>query len=341
MSKLGVSMPILNQPMEAFPRMAAAADDAGFDSVWDYEFYRNPFVIHAMTARETSRIQLATGLATTANRTPFEMANAAADIDEISCGRALVGLGIGAAGFAEIFHGADVDHPAARLREFIGIMRLGWEYLDTGKSAAFEGDYYRFGDPPFNPWGRRALTRPEIPIYLAALRPTMLKVAGEIADGVIGYMMTPKYLDEVVLPNVAAGAKRAGRDPHAIDVASETICSVSTDRAEAYRRARIQVGTYAAYPVSEPLVDILGLRKERLDVLDALMREGPGCLERVVDNKLVDALAIAGTPDECRRKLAEYEGRLPHIILHTPYVPPLTQEDSADAYHNIITTFGQ
>jgi len=87
--------------------------------------------------------------------------------------------------------------------------------------------------------------------------------------------------------------------------------------------------------------DALGLRQERLDVLDALMREGPGCLERLVDNKLVDALAIAGTPDECRRKLAEYEGRLPHIILHTPYVPPLTQEDSADAYHNIITTFGR
>lgn len=78
-------------------------------------------------------------------------------------------------------------------------MRLGWRYLDTGKSAAFEGEYYSFGDPPFDPWGRRALVRLEISIYLAALRPTMLKLPGEIADGVIGYMMSPKYLGGVVL----------------------------------------------------------------------------------------------------------------------------------------------
>ncbi|HEY1967924.1 MAG TPA: LLM class flavin-dependent oxidoreductase, partial [Pseudonocardia sp.] len=69
MAKLGVSMPILNQPICEFPSMARAAEDAGFDSVWDYEFYRNPFLMHALNARETERIQLATGLAITANRT--------------------------------------------------------------------------------------------------------------------------------------------------------------------------------------------------------------------------------------------------------------------------------
>lgn len=341
MSKLGVSMPILNQPYQAFPVMAKAAEDAGFDSVWDYEFYRNPFVIHGLTAQATERIGLATGLATTVNRTPFEMANAAADVDEISDGRTILGLGIGAAGFAEVFHGAETNHPADRLREFIEVMRQAWGYLGTGRQVRFEGTYYRFGDPEFNPWGRRPLVREQIPVYLAALRPTMLRLAGEIADGLVGYMMNPTYLEQVVWPNVEAGARRAGRELSAVDIASETICSVSTDRAEAFRRARIQVGTYVAYPVSEPMVAQMGLEKERMTVLRSLMSEGPSCLERVTDDKLVEAFSITGTPDECRRRIKDYQDKLPHIILHTPYVPPLAREESADAFHNIVQTFGR
>lgn len=261
MAKLGVSMPILNQPICEFPSMARAAEDAGFDSVWDYEFYRNPFLMHALNARETERIQLATGLAITANRTPFEFANAAADVDEVSNGRLLIGMGIGASGFADFYSGAPVDHPAGRLREYIEVVRLCWDHLHTGEPVNYDGRYYRFASPPFNPFGTRSVVRPRIPIYLAALRPTMLKLAGAVADGVIGYMMSPRYLDETVWPNLRAGAERAGRDASTLDIASETICSVSTDRAEAVRRAKIQVGVYASYPVSEPLVNQLGLAR--------------------------------------------------------------------------------
>ncbi|MEZ0365881.1 LLM class flavin-dependent oxidoreductase [Mycobacterium sp. pUA109] len=334
-------MPMLNQPLSAFPAMARAAEDAGFDAVWNYEFYRNPFLIHALAADATERIQLATGLAITASRTPFEFANAAADVDEVSGGRLVAGMGIGAAGFADAYTGAPMDHPAARLREYIEVVKLCWKHFATGEPVEFHGKYQHFASPPFNPFGTRTVVRPEIPIYLAALRPTMLKLAGEVADGVIGYMMSSRYLDEVVWPNLRTGAQRAGRDPKRLTIASETICSVSNDRAEALRRAKIQVGVYASYPVSEPLVAQHGLQKERLAVLDALMKEGPGCFERVVDDKLVEALSITGTPDECRRQLRDFGDTLPHVIFHTPYVTPLGQEESADAYRNIIETFAR
>jgi len=340
-TKLGVTMPILNQPYTAFPTMAQAAEDAGFDSVWDYEFYRNPFVIHGLTSQVTSRIALATGLATTINRTPFEMANAAADIDELSGGRTILGIGMGAAGFADVFTGGNSEHPATQLREYIQAMKCAWRHLDTGEPCDFSGRYFSFAAPPFNPFGRRTIVRQHIPIYLAALRPTMLKLAGEVADGVIGYMMTPKFVEESVLPNVAIGAKKAGRDPSTIDVASETICSISTDRDEAYRRARIQVGIYMSYPVSAPLVDIMGLTAERMAVLEALMTRGPDALQDVVDDRLVDAFSLTGTPDEVRKKVSEYEGKLPHILFHTPYVPPLEPDASADAFANIIETFAR
>jgi alkanesulfonate monooxygenase SsuD/methylene tetrahydromethanopterin reductase-like flavin-dependent oxidoreductase (luciferase family) len=131
-----VSLPVLNQPFERYAEFAALADEAGFDSVWDYEFYRNPFVTHALNAQATRRLALGTGIATMATRTPFEMANAVADIDEISGGRALPGLSTGGAGWMECFNGTDIDRPLV----------------------------YRASSPPFNLWGTRHLVRPQIPI---------------------------------------------------------------------------------------------------------------------------------------------------------------------------------
>ena len=80
-------MPILNQPYEKFPVLARLADEAGFDSVWDYEFFRNPFIIHGVCSQQTRQIQHATGIATACSRTPFEMANAAADLTGHQAGR--------------------------------------------------------------------------------------------------------------------------------------------------------------------------------------------------------------------------------------------------------------
>jgi probable F420-dependent oxidoreductase len=334
--KIGATLPILNQAWDEFPRMAAAADQAGLDTLFDYEFWRNPFVIHALNCGVTERVTLATGLATAANRAPFEMANGAADLDELSGGRALLGMGMGSSDFADGFAGTDISHPATRLREYIKIVRMSWEYLETGDSMEFVGKYYRFRTPEFNPFNRRELVRPRIPIYVAALRPAMLRMAGEVADGVLGYLMTPKYTAEVVLPNLVQGAKRAGRDPQDIDIASETITSIHPDREEAYRRARIHVGTYICYPVSIPMVNFMGYEQQRLEVLDAFVQEGPACLERVVGDELVDAFSITGTPEEARQKMAEYHEILPHVVMHTPYVPGLTAEESADTfYHNV------
>ena len=84
-SRIGVSLPMLNQPYERYPEFASLAEDAGFDSVWDYEFFRNPFITHALNARATNRIQLGTGIATAAPRTPFEMANAIAAVGTPAC----------------------------------------------------------------------------------------------------------------------------------------------------------------------------------------------------------------------------------------------------------------
>jgi probable F420-dependent oxidoreductase len=330
-------MPMLNQPYEKYPEFAKLADEAGFDSLWDYEFYRNPFITHALCARVTHNIKLGTGIAAASGRAPNEMANAAADVDELSRGRAVLGLSTGGAGWADCYNGSDVDHPVARMREYIHLVRSIWQHHATGEPFEFTGRFYKGRSPPFNTFGvRERLVRPKIPIYLAGLKSKMLQLAGEIAEGALGYIWTPRYIKEYVLPNVALGAQKAGRSPADVDVASLVLCSVAADKKAARRLARINVGMYVATPGGETVAEYMGLQDERNALLKALMSEGLGALESATSDALVREFSICGTPDEARDQLAEYQGLLPHIILHTPYVPPIRQHESEAAFRAML-----
>lgn len=338
-SKLGISLPMLNLPPHTYADLAHLADEAGFDTLWDYEFYRNPFVTHALNARTTSSIKLATGIATAACRTPFEMANAAADIDELSDGRAILGTSVGGVGWTDVFNGADISHPMPRMREYIEAIRAVWEHFTTGEPFEYAGEYVRLASPPFNPWGVRELVRPQIPIYLGALKPLMLALAGEIADGVLGYLTTPTFLEQHIIPQVKRGADRAGRDVADVDITSLILCSISDDREEARRIARINVGNYVAYPISETVVEFMGLQEDRDAVLQALATQGPAALSRVTSDALLDAFAISGTPDDAVEQFAAFDGRLGHIVLHTPYVPPIAGAESEATFRATVETF--
>jgi probable F420-dependent oxidoreductase len=337
MSQIGITMPSRTAPLERIPEYARLADEAGFDSVWSYELYRNPFAMLNTAALATERAQLGTGLAAAFSRSPFELANAVADVDELSGGRAILGVGTGVPEFLTAFHNTDASKPVARMREYVECVRRGWQYMNTFEAEPFEGEFFSITPPPFNPWGGRQLARPEIPVYLAGMRPKLLGLCGEVANGWIGYLATPRFVEEVVAPNVAEGARKAGRDPSEIDLAADVICSVSPDRDVAMRRAKIHVGFYMSHPVSDIVIELHGLQDEQAAVRQALMTEGLAGLEKT-DEKLVETFSISGTPEEARQRLGEYSG-LPHVVLHTPYVPPLDAEESEDSYRNIVDAF--
>jgi probable F420-dependent oxidoreductase len=338
--RLGVTMPVLQAPLSRVGEFARMAEEAGLHSAWDYEFYKNPFVMLGAAAAATQRINLGTGIAAAFSRTPFELANAAADVDELSGGRTILGVGAGAADFLGAFHGDDFSAPVARMREYVTAVRRSWDYLHTGELVALEGKYYPLNPLPLNPWGARGTVRPRIPIYLAAMRPRMMELAGETADGLLTYLQTPEFVTEVTRPRIAAGAGRAGRDPSEVDLASMVICSVCDDRVEAQRRARIQVGMYVAYPVGDEVVRFHGFQAEQAKIQQALFTGGLAGLEDATDEVLVEAFSICGTPEEARRQLSRYAD-IPHLILHTPYIPAFTVEETVDAYEGILGAFGE
>lgn len=338
MTRIGITMPTRTAPLERIPEYARLADEAGFQSIWSYELYRNPFALLCLAATTSKQATLATGLTGAFPRSPFECANGAADVDELSGGRMLLGLGTGVPEFLQAFHSTDASHMVGRMSEYIDVLRRSWQYLRNGEAEPFEGKYYSFTPPPLNPWGVRGANSESIPVYLAAMRPKLLQLAGRKADGWIGYLATPEFLEQRVLPEIAVGAEAAGRDPSEVKLAGEVICSVSPDREVAMRRARIHVGFYAAHPVSDVVAEVHGLQDEIAAVRQALMTEGLGALEKTSD-ALVDAFSISGTPEEAREKIDAY-GALEHLALHTPYIPPLDAEESEDAYRQIVDAFG-
>jgi len=333
-------MPMVRQPLRKFPLMAKAAEDAGFDSVWDYEVYENPLLVLATAALATERIELGTGLATALSRSPFELANAAADVDQLSDGRLLLGVGLGIPGLMQTLHGADVDRPLRRMREYATALRLAWAYLSDQEPAEFVGDHYRFVTPPFNPLGARSMARVP-PLYLGGMNPRMIELAGELGDGLMGGGYSRRFVEETVLPRLAAGAERGGKPPEEVEFVCQVICCVSPDRAEALRRARIHVGQLVANPVQDGIVAAHGLEAEVLAVRESIARHGVEALEDVTDDRLVETFSIAGTPEECREQLRAWHELCPHVMLHTPYVPPLTPEETEDAFHQIVAAFAR
>jgi len=292
-------------------------------------------------AMRTSRIELGTGLAPIIPRTPFETANLIADVDELSDGRAILGMGLGTPAFMNGFHGTPLTQPVTRVREYVEMVRASWDWMSTGDPVAIQGRFHSVDFPGDFPWGGRPLVRPRIPIYLAAYGPKMLQLTGEVADGLLGAVWPADFAVHHVLPNLKIGADRAGRDLSEIDVCVEVVCSVHPDRSEALRRARVQVGAYSALPELGPLLEAYGLGAARQEILDALATKGPTALQDVTDDRLVELLSICGTPDEVRAQFDRFAEHIPHMLLHTPYAPPLLGEESADGVRRILETFAR
>jgi alkanesulfonate monooxygenase SsuD/methylene tetrahydromethanopterin reductase-like flavin-dependent oxidoreductase (luciferase family) len=325
MGQLGVSIPVRTAAIDRIPELAALGDRAGFDAVYTYELYRDPFAMLGASARTTERARLGTCVTAAFYRSPFVMANQAADVDELSGGRMIVGLGTGVPEFMRAFHSTGPANSLQRIREYIRCLRLSWQYLATGEPETFTGEHYRF--------------EPRIPITLFSHGPRMTQLAAEVADGWTSTMTSPRWITEKVIPELEKGARRGGRDLGDLTLSQLAITSVHPDREIAYRRAKIHIGFYCMHPLIRGVVGFEGLEKERAWVEEQVAARGFDALTDTPD-ALVDALCIAGTPEEARQKLAVWREATPNIIFHTPYVPPLTAEESEDAYLNILDTFG-
>jgi probable F420-dependent oxidoreductase len=316
------------------PDLARAAEDAGFESVWVAETARSAFVQAALVCEATTSVKVGTAVALAFPRSPAITAMSARDLAELSEGRFVLGLGSQVKRVNEQRFSVPFEHPAPKMEEYVAAVRSVLESFRTG-SVSHRGRFYTLTMPPFPGAGPAPAA---IPIYLAAVNPRMLEVAGRVADGVSGHPMTsPRYVTEVVRPAIEQSARSAGRDPGEVSITTNVIVQIDRDDGDRARReAALQVAFYATTRSYRPVLAMHG-HEGLIDPLRSAFASADLATMANLALPMVDDLAVAGTPDEVRERLSGYEGLVDRIILGSAWVDP-SPERVRESYDLLLET---
>jgi probable F420-dependent oxidoreductase len=289
---------------------ARRAEAAGFDSVWTIEFFnQHGFVRLAAVAAATERVRVGTAIAYAFMRTPLLAASAALDIDELSGGRMILGLGSGTRSMNERWYSVPFEHPPApRMREAVALVRAAFGAAKGG-GLRFEGKYYDVQIPMYT---RPDAARETIPIYVAGVNRGMIRTAAAVADGLVGHpVYTRKYIREHVLPELEGSR---------CQLAPYVVCSISDDVEEARREARAQVAFYYSTKLYHTILDAHGWRPAGEEIAAAFRRLDFAAMAAAVSDEMLDAIAIAGRPAEVRDRLKQWEGLSDQALLYPPTI---------------------
>ncbi|MDP8955846.1 MAG: LLM class flavin-dependent oxidoreductase [Actinomycetota bacterium] len=314
--------------------LSRVVEEAGFESVWVAETARSAYVQAAVACAATSSVKVGTNIALAFPRSPTVTAMTARDLAELSEGRFILGLGTQVKRVNEERFSVRFEHPAPKIAEAVDVIRRVWGSFG-GSPPGHQGRFYNVTMPPFP--GAAPPVRP-IPIYMAAVNVHMARTAGRCADGVLGHPMTsPDYVREVLRPAVEGGARAGGRDVRDVNITTSVIVQVSKEREAARREAALQIGFYATTRTYRPVLARYGF-DELIDPLREAFRQSDVAAMTDISLPMVDTLAIAGEPDECRERVAAFDGVADRVILGGAWVGP--QDRVAENHRAIIETFG-
>ncbi|GAA1858808.1 LLM class flavin-dependent oxidoreductase [Asanoa iriomotensis] len=287
---------------------AQEAEQLGYDVAFAPEGYVTDAVsVLGYVAARTTRIHLAAGVCEIPARSPAMTATTAATLDLLSGGRFRLGLGVANSYFSESWHGTPFTAPLARTREYFEVVRLALRR----EPVRYQGNHFslpRPGDEPFRihlPGGDR-----EIPIYLAAVGPRNLELAGEIADGWIGVFCTAPFVADAVRL-IGKGRANAGRDMNGFDVVVSVPVLVADDPRAAADPIRGYVARFIGLGAPEQNVYYAHLRRlgYQTDADEVLARVRAGDLRGAaarVPFEFVDEISLIGPPQRIARRMAAY-----------------------------------
>ncbi|MGA7671248.1 MAG: LLM class flavin-dependent oxidoreductase [Nitrolancea sp.] len=292
-------------PVGDYVEMARVAEASGFDQFWVSHdlFVRSAPVILAAVAQVTERIELGTCIVNPYTLHPAEIAMMAGTLDELSGGRFNLGIGAGASEFLK-WVGIPQERPLHDTRR--AVVQI---------SAALAGEQA----PDWEPEAYLRFSSRRVPIYLAAMSPRMLRLAGEIADGVLPLLFPPEHYS-TVQPLIAEGAELAGRSIDEIDIAACVWCSVSQDRQAAEDALKDKIAYYG-HALSPLIRQRLGVTQAEFRPIEhALMTERDPIKARGLVNERMLRIGIVGTPDDLSARL---ECLVEMGVKHLSFGPPL------------------
>jgi 5,10-methylenetetrahydromethanopterin reductase len=276
-------------------RLAVLGEQAGFDYLWfpHDTFMANTWVITSAVAEHTSRIQIGSVGTNPYTTNPAEIATYIATLDELSRGRAVLGLGVHTEKMVE-WTGIDASDYLPRTREAVEIIRA----LLRGEVVEYDGEAFQWSEQcylRFKPY------RDEVPIYVCAVGSEYLALSGAIGDGSLP-MITPPESAAYMVSEIVAGARDAGRDPAEVDIAGCGWLSLAKDRGEATDVLRQMVSYFGPY-LEAPALATIGLAPEDFRALGRLVEAGNyDEAASLVTDEMTD-LAIRGTPEDVIKRI--------------------------------------
>jgi len=305
LSRLGLYLQDMH--VREMVKYSQIAEAHGFESVWIAEsrLARDAVVPVTAIATDTSRIKVGAGVINTWTRNAALIAQTWATLDELSEGRAMLGLGAWWDPLAKKV-GIDRTKPLQCMREYVQVIRR----LFSAEEVTFQGEFVRMDGVKLDTLHGTGARPRSVPIYVGGTGFQMLELAGEIADGVLlNYLVSPRY-NEKAWESIRRGAERARRDPKEIDSPQLIACSIDEDADKAVELAKSHVTmTIGQQPhiakasgVSEDLIREV---QERMGGWPAR----PGGIEKaaeIVPDEVVRLITASGSPSDCEKKIKEY-----------------------------------
>ena len=322
--KLDASLGTEGEYLRDIDDTASAAEALGFAGLWTSETKHDAFLPLAIAANETERIELGTSVAIAFSRSPMEVAQTAWDLQNISDGRFILGLGTQVKAHVKRRFSMPWDKPVARLREYIGALRAIWDSFQTEGPLSFEGEFYRHTlmTPFFNPG---PIEHPEIPVYIAGVNTRLASLAGELCEGFhVHPFHSPQYVRKTVEAAITEGAQKVGRDPGEVELATSVFVVTGASELEIEEqreKMRAQISFYASTPTYRAVLEAHGWEDVGVELGKLARDKKWDEMPRLVTGEMLDAFCVEAAPDEVGPALKQrYEGLIDRVALYAPFV---------------------
>jgi F420-dependent oxidoreductase-like protein len=273
------------------------AEQLGYHSVSTTHLAgRDSLTVLAAYAGVSESIRLGTGVTPIHSRSPAAMAQQAITIDEMSNGRLRLGLGVSHRITVENWYGSQIRKPVTEMRDYVAVLRAIFAGEDPPESETFPTRFHFLGVQP----------RPDLPIYIAALSPKMLELAGEVADGVVLWLCNPDYIRDIVVPHVREGRRKAGKSLDGFDVVAAVPTAITDEVDGARATLRADLSPYFLLPFYRKMIERSGYEADVRLFDEAMERGDSSAAATAISDGFLENLAAIGPPDLAAAAVERY-----------------------------------
>lgn len=306
-------------PLRQMQQLARDASGAGFSGLVITEAGRTAYLSCAAVAL-VADIDVLTGIAVAFPRSPMVTATVAWELADATSGRFRLGLGTQVRAHIERRYGAEFDPPGPRMREYVGALRAIFAGFRRDADLDYDGEFWKLSLLP-DMWSPGPIEVPDPPIDIAAVNPWMLRMAGEVADGIhVHPLNTPTYLHETVMPNLETGAALAGRTAADLEVIVPAFVapgSTPEEMNEWREMARMQIAFYGSTPNYAFIFEQLGRDGTTARIRECQKVGDVTGMAAQIDDELLEHFCVSGAWSTLADRLGErYEGVATRVVFY-------------------------